>query len=122
MVLKLVIVVENKCFFKLEEPGGQKRGFLSLVGNIYFFSVYYFILAVDLEAELGEEPLVLARVVGLLENLLDLTLGLAAGSGILGDVEVELNIEGVAGREEVSVVDHLEEGLDARAAGNLTRN
>jgi hypothetical protein len=75
-----------------------------------------------LEAELAEEPLVLASHVALLEGLLDGLAGLGAGGGVgeglgTGDVE-DLGVEAVelvAGGHHVVVVNRLEERLDAVA-------
>lgn len=65
----------------------------------------------------GEEPAVLAASVSVLQNLLDCLLGvLTLGDlleGVAGDGALEtLELESVAGRHEVVVVDHLDEGLD----------
>lgn len=77
-------------------------------------------MAEHLEAELAEKPLVLARVVLLLEGALDNALGLPAGNGVLGELDLaEVGVEGIPRGQDVVVVDHLEEGLDTRAARHL---
>lgn len=77
-----------------------------------------------LEAERGEEPLVLARGVLLLEDGLDLLLGLLALrrllEGLLRNGTLEaLELESVTGGHEVVVRDDLDERLDLGALGNL---
>ena len=79
-----------------------------------------------LETKRGEEPPVLAALVALLKELLDRLLGVLALRDLLegvvrhGVLEA-LELESVAGREEVVVVDHLDERLDLAAASNLLR-
>lgn len=80
--------------------------------------------AMHLEAERGEEPLVLARGVLLLENLLDLLLGVLALrrllEGVLGNGTLEtLELESVTGGHEVVVRDDLNERLDLGSLGDL---
>lgn len=77
-----------------------------------------------LEAERGEEPLVLARRVLLLEDLLDLLLGVLALrrllESVLGDGALEaLELESVTGGHEVVVRDDLDKRLDLGALGDL---
>lgn len=77
-----------------------------------------------LESERGEEPLVLARGVLLLEDGLDLLLGVLALrrllEGVLGDGTLEaLQLESVTGGHKVVVRDDLDERLDLGALGNL---
>lgn len=77
-----------------------------------------------LESELLEEPLVVASLVLLLEDLLNSLLGIDALAGLveglLGDSRLEaVVVEAVAGRHDVLVVDALDEGLDLGAARDL---
>lgn len=78
-----------------------------------------------LESELGEEPLVLARLVSLLKGLLDGLLGVLSESGLsegLGAnnvLEVGAEVQGVSSGHHVVVVDDLDEGLDLGSLGNL---
>lgn len=77
-----------------------------------------------LESERGEEPLVLARGVLLLEDGLDLLLGVLALrrllEGVLGDGTLEtLELESVSGGHEVVVGDDLDERLDLGSLGDL---
>lgn len=79
-------------------------------------------MADHLEAELAEKPLVLAGVVLLLEGALDDALGLPAGGGVLGELDLrEVGVESVSRGQDVVVVDHLEERLDTRAARRLRK-
>jgi hypothetical protein len=75
-----------------------------------------------LEAELLEEPLVLASLVLFLQDLLDLLLGSLLGSSILQSFRVhgilEINVKVVASRHHVGVVDELDEGLNVGATSD----
>jgi len=76
-----------------------------------------------LEAQLLEEPLVLARPEPLLKTLLQLLADDGPLRGVLdrlsGHKLLELKVEPVPGGHEVRVVDGLDEGLDLGALGNL---
>ena len=78
-----------------------------------------------LEAELGEEPAVLASAETLLEEvlyfLLDLTANTLASVDLLGVEELAhgLDVKGVSGGHDVVPVGDLDEGLDGRAAHDL---
>ena len=77
-----------------------------------------------LESERGEEPLVLARGVLLLENLLDLLLGVLALrrllEGLLADGTLKtLELESVSGGHQVVVADDLDERLNLGSLGDL---
>ena len=81
---------------------------------------------IDLEAESGEEPFVLASAEAGLEDILDLLLNLTANTltGIkllaVEDLGEGGEVEGVSGGHDVVPVDDLHEGLDGGAAHDLT--
>ena len=71
-----------------------------------------------------EEPLVLARLVAVLEQLFDVLLRVLPLCRLLEGVRRDgalqaLELESVAGREEVGVVEDLDEGLDLAPARQL---
>jgi len=70
------------------------------------------------EAQLGEEPTVLARLEALLEELLHLLQGGLLLGGIFGHVSghggLKVHLQVVASGHQVVVVDNLDEGLDLR--------
>lgn len=77
-----------------------------------------------LEAKRGEEPLVLARRVLLLKDLLDLLLGVLTLrrllEGVLGNGSLEsLELESVTGGHKVVVRDHLDKRLNLGSLSNL---
>ena len=77
-----------------------------------------------LEAELAEEPLVLAELVALLELVLDLLSGLLPEGGIAEAIFVDEglvhdDVDGIARRHHVVEVDHLDERLDLAALRHL---
>lgn len=77
-----------------------------------------------LEAQLLEEPLGLTSLVLVFKDLLQLSADLLLLGGILeelgGNGCLDLShLERVAGGHQVGIVDDLDEGLDAAAAGNL---
>lgn len=84
----------------------------------------YYALIHKLKGELLEEPLVVASLVLLLEDLADSLLGVLTLRGLieslLGNGGLEaIVVEVVTGRHDVAVVHTLDEGLDLGAAGNL---
>lgn len=81
-------------------------------------------VAAYLESKLGEEPLVLAGLVSLLEGLLDLLLGLLTLRRLLEGVVRQSGLERVklkrvTGRHDVVEVDDLDERLDLGSVRDL---
>ena len=79
---------------------------------------------VNLEAELAEEPLVLAELVSLLELVLDLFARLLPEGGVaeavlVDDRLVHHDVDRVTSRHHVVEVDHLHERLDLAALRHL---
>lgn len=98
------------------------------MGNTLHHQLYYRLntsfFFVSLEVKLGEEPLVLASLVLLLESLLDLLLGLFSLGWFLESVGGNNGLEGVefesvTSWHEMVVVDDLDEWLDSSSLGDL---
>jgi hypothetical protein len=98
------------------------------LGNTLHHQLYYRLntsfFFVCLEVKLGEEPLVLASLVLLLESLLDLLLSLFSLRWFLESVGGNNGLEGVefesvTSWHEMVVVDDLDEWLNSSSLGNL---
>lgn len=84
----------------------------------------YYALIHKLKSELLEEPLVVASLVLLLENLANSLLGVLTLRGLIESLLRDRGLEAivvevVTGRHNVAVVHTLNERLDLSAAGNL---
>jgi len=81
-------------------------------------------MSFNLEAELAEEPLVLAELVSLLELVLDLLAGLLPEGGVAEAILVDErlvhdDVDGIPRRHHVVEVDDFDERLDLAALGHL---